>query len=57
MSVHIGEVHTDVTVGAAASATDTDRARERDSRAEIAAAAHRRAAWLERRVRADDFDD
>jgi len=62
MSVHIGEVHTDVTVGPPAPATaggpaEPDRARERDSRAEVAAAARCRAEWLEHRVRADCFDD
>lgn len=53
MSVHIGEVHTDVSVTAAPG----DRGRERDSPGEILAADRSRQAWLERRVRAEGFDD
>lgn len=58
MSVHIGELHTDVAAsGAAAGPDGGDSKRRGDSAEERAREARRRAEWLERRVAAEGFDD
>ncbi|MEU9078182.1 hypothetical protein ACFYUY_07495 [Kitasatospora sp. NPDC004745] len=60
MSVHIGEVHTDVVpVGAAAAAPAADRGgplREAERAGHLRAALER-AHWLAARVAAEGFDD
>jgi hypothetical protein len=58
MSVHIGELHTDVATSGTSQATDGRDPRDAvDSAEERAREARRRGEWLERRVAAEGFDD
>jgi hypothetical protein len=57
MSVHIGELHTDVTSGGGAASDGRDPKGSGDSAEERAREARRRSEWLERRVAAEGFDD
>jgi hypothetical protein len=57
MSVHIGELHTDVTSGGGAASDGRDPKGSGDSGEERAREARRRSEWLERRVAAEGFDD
>jgi hypothetical protein len=58
MSVHIGELHTDVAAAGGGGASDgRDPKGSADSAEERAREARRRSEWLERRVAAEGFDD
>jgi hypothetical protein len=58
VSVHIGELHSEVTTSSAASGSDGhDPGRAGDSTEEREREARRRADWLEQRVAAEGFDD
>jgi hypothetical protein len=58
MSVHIGELHTDVAASGGAGASDGRASKgSGDSAEEREREARRRREWLERRVAAEGFDD
>ena len=58
MSVHIGELHTDVATSGASQAPDVRDPRDAlDSPEERAREARRRSEWLQRRVAAEGFND
>jgi hypothetical protein len=58
VSVHIGELHTEVAApGGPGTPDGRDPKNTRDSAEERAREARRRGEWLERRVAAEGFDD
>jgi hypothetical protein len=57
MSVHVGEVHSEITTARPLENSGADRHAQRDSAEELAAAVRRRAAWLDQRLCAEGFDD